>query len=101
MGVTGFLVGSTLFGLNLLITCALFRMNFNDAFSAFRMNRYNNLLRLRIHGDNVDVFAIGLNDVPKRPDWVPNPNREDGNQDESAYIPSKPLQPHLIEKFTI
>jgi hypothetical protein len=101
MGTTGFLVGSTLFGLNLLITCALFRMNYNDAFSAFRMNRYNNFLRLCIHGDNVEVFVIGLENVPKRSGWVPNPNKEEGNQDEPAYIPSEPLQPHLIDKFTV
>src|SRR4051812_7195708 len=32
MGAVGFLVGSTIFGLNLLFTCWFFRMNYNDAF---------------------------------------------------------------------
>jgi hypothetical protein len=93
LSTAGFLVGSTIFGLNLLITCAFFRMNYNDAFSAFRMNRYNNFLRLRIHGDSVDVFAIGLQDVPERSDWRRNPSAADGNPEEPVYIPSQPCSP--------
>jgi hypothetical protein len=93
MGAVGFFIGTTLFGINLLVTCAFFRMNYNDAFSAFRMNRYNNFLRLRIHGDAVEVFAIGLQNIPERSDWKPNPDAEDGNPEAPAYIPSQPLQP--------
>ena len=59
-GAVGFLIGSTIFGLNLLITCGWLRMNTNDAFSAFRLGSYNNFLRLKIVGDTIDVYAIGL-----------------------------------------
>ena len=101
MGAVGFVIGSTIFGINLLVTCAYFRMNHNDAFSAFRMNRYNNFIRLRICGDKIDVFAVGLERVPKRSSWKLNPRRGEGNPDEPVYVPSEPLQPHLIEKFTV
>ncbi|AXK79530.1 hypothetical protein DW352_02745 [Pseudolabrys taiwanensis] len=101
MGAVGFFIGSTIFGLNLLITCAFFRMNYNDAFSAFRMGRYNNFLRLKIKGGSLEIFAVGLTEVPKRKDWAPNPRATRGNPEEPVFIPTKPLTPHIIEKVTV
>lgn len=101
MGVVGFLVGSTIFGLNMLLTCAFLRMNYNDAFSAFRLNRYNNFLRLRIKGHSIEVFAIGLENVPEREAWTANPNAQAGNPDEPVFLPGDPLQPHIIEKVVV
>jgi hypothetical protein len=101
MGSVGFFVGSTIFGLNLLLTRAWFRMNYNDAFSAFRLGRYNNFLRLRIKGDNLEIFVIGLQDVPKRHEWTANPGAALGNPDEPTFVPSTPLRPHLIEKVVV
>jgi hypothetical protein len=97
MGAVGFLIGSTIFGLNLLITCLCFGMNYNDAFSALRLNRFDNFLRLRIKDDNIEIFAIGLNDVPKRSQWIANPKAQHGNPEEPVFIATPGLQPHLIE----
>jgi hypothetical protein len=99
MGAVGFLVGSTLFGLNLLITCRWFRMSRNDAFSALRVGRYNNFLRIRIKGEEMEIFAIGLDDVPRRDDWVANPKYVRFNPDQPVFIAD--LQPHLIERFAV
>mgnify|MGYP001047801923 CR=1 FL=1 len=101
MGVVGFLIGSTLFGLNMLITCMFFHMNYNDAFSAFRLNRYNNFLRLRITDDTLEIYAIGLDEVPERDQWIKNPKAAQGNPDEPVFISKMALEPHLIEKFTV
>ena len=101
MGCVGFFVGSTIFGLNLFVTCLCFRMNYNDAFSAFRMGRYNNFLRLKIDGDHIEIFAVGLKDIPNRQQWQPNPKAAHGNPEESVFISSVPLQPHLIEKIVV
>jgi hypothetical protein len=101
MGAVGFLVGSTIFGLNLLITCMCFRMNYNDAFSALRLNRFDNFLRMRIKDDNIEIFAIGLNDVPKRSQWVANPAAQRGNPEQPVFIATPDLQPHLIEKIRV
>ena len=103
MGTVGFLVGSTLFGINLLITCRWMRMNRNDAFSALRLGRYNNFLRLRIDGDQVDVFAVGLDDVPHRGDWIPNSNCPASRNDpyEPVFIAKDGLKPHLIETVLV
>lgn len=66
----GFLIGSTLFGLNMLVTCLLFRMNRNDAFSSLRIGAYNNFLRFRLTEDGFDMFVVGLENVPQRDDWI-------------------------------
>ena len=101
MGSVGFVVGSTIFGLNLLITCRCFRMNYNDAFSAFRLGSYNNFLRLRITGNTLEIFAIGLQDVPKRHEWTANPKAAHGNPEEPVFVPIVPLRPHLIERVVV
>ena len=101
MGAVGFLVGSTIFGLNLFFTCGWCRMNTNDAFSAFRLGGYNNFLRLKIKDEALEIYAIGLNRVPARDDWIANSKYKKGNPDEPAFVPSRPLRPHLIEKIDI
>lgn len=103
MGPVGFLVGSTLFGLNLLFTCRWMRMNRNDAFSALRLGRYNNFLRLRIDGDHIDVFAVGMDDVPGRDDWIANPDCPAARNDpyQPIFIAKNGLNPHLIETIRV
>ena len=60
VGILGGLIGAFLFGLNLLITCRWCTMNDNDAFSALRLDTYRNFLRIRIKGNEVAIYAIGL-----------------------------------------
>ena len=76
-------------------------MNTNDAFSAFRLGRYNNFLRFKIKDDNVEIYAVGLTDVPKRNGWISNPapHYVRGVTPGPVFTPREPLQPHLIEKI--
>lgn len=97
----GFLVGGSLFGWNMMLTCRYFRMNRNDAFSALRIGAYNNFVRLKIAEDSVDFFVVGLENVPSRDDWQVNPNHKANTPDEPRFIPRTPLQPHLIERFSL
>jgi hypothetical protein len=99
----GFLVGSTLFGLNMLITCRWLRMNRNDAFSSLRIGSFNNFLRIRLTKDGFDIFAIGLNKVPKRNDWIANKNHKKEKPDPEipVFVPKTKLEPHLIEKVSV
>ena len=76
-------------------------MNYNDAFSAFRLGSYNNFLRLRITGNTLEIFAIGLQDVPKRHEWTANPKAAHGNPEEPVFVPIVPLRPHLIERVVV
>lgn len=99
----GFLVGSTLFGLNMLITCLLLRMNRNDAFSSLRMGAYNNFLRLRLTEDGFDMFVVGLKKVPDRDDWIANEKHDKNkpNPEIPVFVPKSELGHHLIEKVSV
>ncbi|MGJ5201834.1 metallophosphoesterase [Bradyrhizobium sp. HKCCYLRH1030] len=99
----GFLVGSTLFGLNMLITCLLFRMNRNDAFSSLRIGAYNNFLRFRLTDEGFDMYAVGLERVPSRKGWTANTKHDRTRPDPEipVFVPVRELEPHLIEKVSV
>jgi hypothetical protein len=99
----GFLVGSTLFGLNMLITCLLFRMNRNDAFSSLRIGAYNNFLRFRLSEDGFDMYVVGLEHVPGRDDWIANAKHDKNKPDPEipVFVPKTDFSPHLIEKVSV
>ncbi len=94
---TGGFFGGLFFGLNLLITCRWFNMNHNDAFSAMRLDSFRHFLRIRIKGDEVKIFPIGIDDVPRRQDWRVNEKWKEGDPSQPAYVPARPLVPKLIE----
>jgi hypothetical protein len=78
-------------------------MNRNDAFSSLRIGAYNNFLRLKLTDKGFDIFAVGLEHVPHRDDWVANPKHKQGspNPDEPVFVSKAPLEPHLIEKVSV
>jgi hypothetical protein len=94
---SGLLAGGFIFGLNLLITCRWFDMNHNDAFSAMRLDSHRHFLRIRIKDDEVTIFPIGLDQVPKRREWRSNPDWDGLDPAQPAYIAEQPLRPRLIE----
>lgn len=95
---SGLVIGGFIFGLYLLITCRWLDMNHNDAFSAMRLDCYRHFLRLRIKGDEVAIFPIGLDKVPKRDEWRINSNWTGDQPSEPAYCATYKLPPHLIER---
>jgi hypothetical protein len=97
----GFLAGSSFFGWNMMLTCRYFRMNRNDAFSALRIGAYNNFVRMKIAEDGVEFFVVGLENVPSRDDWQKNPKHGPHTPDEPRFLPNRPLEPHLIESFSL
>ena len=100
MGLVGFFVGSSIFGLNMLITSDRYRMNTNDSFSAFRFEGYKNFLRFHFKGEELEIYAVGLDQVPTREHWIPNPAHEK-DPHAPVFVPRERLQPHLIEKIEI
>jgi hypothetical protein len=98
VGLPGGVIGAFIFGLNLLITCRWFKLNDNDAFSALRLDTYRNFLRIRLKDNEVTIYPIGLDKIPPRHDWQPNPKAAPGNSSEPIFVPKRNLQPHLIER---
>lgn len=94
---TGLVLGGLVFGVYLLITCRWFDMNHNDAFSAMRLDCHRHFLRIRIKGDEVTIFPVGLDRAPRRRDWRINPNWNADSSSEPAYRSNDELQPRLIE----
>jgi hypothetical protein len=91
----GGLVAGALFGANLYFTSRFFDMNHNDAFSSLRLDSHRHFLRLRIKGDQLTIYPIGLDAVPKRSEWKENPERDDPSA--PRIVPVLPLEPKLIE----
>ncbi len=95
---SGLIVGGLIFGLFLLITCRWFDMNHNDAFSAMRLDCYRHFLRLRIKGDEVTIFPIGLDKAPKRNEWHINTKWTGDEPAEPAFRTENEYQLRLIER---
>ncbi len=93
----GGIVGSFVWGTYLMLTCGIAGIHDNDAFSAMRLGWYRHFLRLRIKGDELTIYPIGIDRPPRRSFWQWNPKREKGNQNQPEVIPKSPLNYHLIE----
>ncbi|MBL8590235.1 MAG: metallophosphoesterase [Methylobacteriaceae bacterium] len=89
-GVAATLLASGLFGFS-----RWFDIDHNDAFSAIRRDTHRHFLRIRIRGDEVTLFPIGLDRPPRRRDW--RVNADGAGRPAPAYVPDPPLAPHLIE----
>jgi hypothetical protein len=88
-------VAAKIFGTYLRLTCKYCDRNHNDAFSSMRLDSYRNFLRMRIRGDEITVFPIGLDDVPSREEWQLNEARSSSSP--SIFRPPSGFAPHLIE----
>jgi hypothetical protein len=93
----GGFVGGFIFGLYLLITCMVGNRHCNDAFSAMRSERYKNFLRMRIKGNELTVYAIGLDTPPARSGWRINTKARPGDPSEPVIEPVEGLRICLIE----
>ena len=95
MIVVGGLIGGALFGLYLYASSRWWNQNHNDAFSAMRLYSHRNFLRIRIQDDQVTVYPIGLDRIPRRHEWRMNAAR--AGSPAPAFVPMSPLAPRLIE----
>lgn len=89
LGVGGYLVGSLIMGIYLLVMLNIFGVHHNEAFSSLSLESYKNFLRFRISADGtLTVFPIGIERAVK--DWKDG----DGTQGEPGLVPKrKPLPP--------
>lgn len=91
----GWVVGSVVMGLYLLVSLNVFGRHSEEAFSAMRIQDYKNFLRLHVASDGtLTIHPIRIDRVPRR--WVDG----DGSRprDPAALVPGEPLVPALIER---
>jgi hypothetical protein len=91
----GWVGGSFLTGLYLLVSLNVFGRHSEEAFSSLRIQDYKNFLRLHIASDGtLSIYAIKLPRVPRR--WR-TPRADGRERTASRLIPDEPLEPALIE----
>lgn len=89
----GWIAGSTVMGIYLLISLNVFGRHGEDAFSALRIEDWKNFLRLKIDPEGaLTIYPIGIRRVARF--W-----KEAPPESTSVYIPNDPLasEPELIE----
>jgi hypothetical protein len=90
-------IGGLIWGLYLTIVSWFWGDEANNAFSALRLDSYRHFIRLKIEGDKITIYPIGIDNSPKRDDWKFNESYEPGTQDIPVIVPEKNLEQHLIE----
>jgi hypothetical protein len=89
----GWLLGSMITGLYLLISLNVFGRHSQEAFSSLRIEDYKHFLRIRVRRDgSLTIFPIRLERVPRK--WR---DRGAADASPSAVQPAEPLEPELIE----
>lgn len=96
MIVSGF-VGGLIWGLYLLVALFRYNIHYNDGFSSMRLDGYRHFLRMKIKGDTLTIFPIGLDRAPSRDDWEFNESYKTGDQNEPVIAPKTPFELRLIE----
>lgn len=92
--VGGFILGTFIMGLYVLISLNLFGRHGNEAFSSLAIEDWKNFLRMQIDTNgNLAIYPIGIRRVPRK--W----KRSDTNTG-PEYVPDDPkaTRPTLIEK---
>lgn len=85
-------VAGLVWGTYLLVSCAFFRRHWNEAFSALRLTDYKNFLRMKIEGEVLTIYPIGLRRAPTRFEWSWQDGRPSGR-----YLPRIAMAPELID----
>jgi len=95
---SGWLVGSLIVGVYLLVSFSVFGRHSEEAFSSLRIEDYKNFLRLHIREDGtLTVYPIGIDRVPRR--W--RARRDDERTATPSVFVSDDAEasaPRLIEK---
>jgi hypothetical protein len=91
--IGGWIVGSCVMGLYLLVSLNVFGRHGEQAFAALRIQDYKNFLRLHIARDgSLTIYPVKIERVPRR--WR---DRAAGDATPSRVVPDQPLRAELIE----
>lgn len=93
----GGFIGGMIWGIYLFLNSRFLKLHTDDAFSALRIADYKHFLRMHIEPDKLTIYPIGLRRTPRRSEWRKRSEAERRDGVRAAFVPEKPLQPHLIE----
>ena len=98
MMLLGGLIGGFIWGCYWVIAGLFGHMHAEDAFAALRIRNYRNFLRMKFEPDQLTIYPIGLDRVPRLEELTAvaeNAVYRSGGK--SGLVPRRPLRPHLIE----
>jgi hypothetical protein len=98
MAIAGALVGGFIWGLYWTLTGLLGRMHAEDSFAALRIKDYKNFLRMKFEPDQLTIYPVGIDRIPRKSDWMTAPDSRPPDGQNAALIPVKPIPVHLIEE---
>jgi hypothetical protein len=93
--LAGWVIGSVIMGIYLLVSLNVFRRHSNEAFSSLAIEDWKNFLRMKIDvAGNLTIYPVGIKRVPRR--WTPRPAGDRGPE----LVPNDPraTPPELIEQ---
>jgi hypothetical protein len=98
MVLLGFL-GGFVWGLYLTAVSYRWGDEANNAFSALRLGSYQNFIRMKVEGDTITIYPIGIDKAPEREEWESNPAYVDADpdQDTPAIVAKNGVLARLIE----
>jgi len=94
MVLVGGILGGLVFGLYLMLSYIIGRINCDWIFSSQRIADYRCFLRMRFEPDKLTIYPIRVDSVPSRSGWR---WRKNPGARESLLEPTSPLKPRLIE----
>jgi hypothetical protein len=90
----GWVFGTMILGIYLLVSINVFGRHSEEAFSALRIQDYKHFLRIRINKEGgVTIYPIKVEKVPRN--WR---DRKPGEPSNSIVQPVEPLKAELIER---
>lgn len=92
----GGFVGALIMGLYWTATSVLANMHCGDAFGALMIKDYKHFLRMRFDRDTLTIYPVAIDKVPGRRGWRA-PTTQERLRSPSQIVPTRPLDPHLIE----
>jgi hypothetical protein len=97
MILLGGLVGGFIWGAYWVIAGFFGHMHAEQAFAALRIKDYRNFLRMKFEADQVTIFPVGLDRVPRGRDLRLPTSEEALASHHPQVVPTTPMRPHLIE----
>jgi hypothetical protein len=93
--LAGWVVGSFIMGIYLLVSLNVFGRHTNEAFSSLKIQDWKSFLRMKIDaGGNLTIYPIGIRRVPRT--WTRRPQDSPGSEWTAADPDA--TEPELIEK---
>jgi hypothetical protein len=96
MIIAGGFLGGFIWGLYWVIT-GLARMHAEDAFAALRIKDYKNFVRFKFERDQLTIYPIGVDRVPRRMFWTAH-DPKSGNTSRSRLDAPTDIDLRLIER---